>query len=174
MPEIGYAMKRMFLDRERVIAAVGRAHARVMMRTGGRLRTRARRSMRRRKAPSVAPAPPSYHGVDPSLRRILFYYDPAAQSLIAGPILIRTPNNYYGPQLGSLTTPELHEFGATIRIRQRRVGRRWVSHGTPSSPGRTRIVRATYPKRPTMGTALKAEVAAGTIPAGYAGMVSNN
>ena len=172
--EIGYTMS-LFFDKKQVIDQIGKANAKGMSKAGSFIRQRARSSLRKRKKPSAAGSPPSRHGSDASLRQIQFYYDTASQSLIVGPILIRTSTDYYGPQLGSTTVPELHEFCKSVTIRERLTAMdQWVAWGsTPDPrPGRTRVRRATYPARPYMGPALKAEITAGKIDSGYAGVIS--
>jgi hypothetical protein len=63
-----------------------------------------------------------------------------------------------GPELGSGTVPQVHEFGATVKIREARVGRKWLSGRRRVRPGQpVRVRSAKYSPRPFMGPALEAE-----------------
>lgn len=79
-------VKTMFLDRQAVIRRTDRAQRRALNRAGGLTRTIARRSMRKYSGrASRQGEPPKYR--EGSLRRLLFYaFDPAAESVIVGPV----------------------------------------------------------------------------------------
>ena len=174
MAKFGYSMKRFYFDRQAVVDAIGQAAARGLGKAGAYIRRRAMHSMRKRKKPSKPGQPPSYHANANSLREIQFYYDAQRLSVIVGPILLRTPTNYYGPQLpASQTVPELLEFGGSLTVRERKVGTKWLQYGDRYRKHRTRERRVTVAPRPFMGPALEREVAAGTIPAGFSGLVSS-
>lgn len=77
-----------FFDAARVLAAVSRAERRVLSKFGAFVRTRARSSIRKRKASSPPGRPPSSH--EGSLRRLLFFaYDSSSRSVVVGPVPFR-------------------------------------------------------------------------------------
>jgi hypothetical protein len=158
---VTYQLKDFFFDRPAIERQVERANKRNLSKAGAHIRTRARTSMRRRKAASAPGQPPSTHSTDKvvTLRNILFGFDPWNQSVVVGPVRL---NQYYylGPQLVSGTIPALHEFGGRLGIREKRVGNRWVSRGRrkPRAGQPTRVRLATYPARPYMGPAMEAEL----------------
>jgi hypothetical protein len=132
----GFRVKKNFFDRRAVVEAVGRAKAATLSKIGAFLRTRARSSIRKRKAVSPAGSPPSSH--EGSLKNLLFFsYDPASRSVVVGPERFKSGD-----------APKLLEFGGDSVQRTRR--------------GASRAVH--YSPHPYMGPALKAELAAGTIP----------
>lgn len=143
MTVVTYKMKRFFFDRQAVSKAIGKNRARVLGRMGAFVQRRARSSLRRRKRTSSPGQTPSVHSSDSvtTLKNILFAYNPANESVIVGPAKL----NGSGSIIGA-TVPALHEFGGTVGLRQRR------RRGRPP-----RIKQATYPPRPFMGPALKAE-----------------
>jgi hypothetical protein len=122
------AAKLGFFDRPAVLGAVSQAALRVLSRFGAFVRTRARTSIRPRKAASRPGQPPSSH--EGSLRRlILFAYDRARRSVVVGPAAFRRG-----------AAPALLEYGGTA----------------PAPPGRRRP--AIYRARPYMAPALAAEL----------------
>lgn len=77
---------RFFLDRAGVAAKVERGRLRVLAKFGAYTRRSARSSIRKRKASAAPGRPPSSHRGD--LRRlILFGLDPAAGSVVIGPVI---------------------------------------------------------------------------------------
>jgi hypothetical protein len=81
------AARANFFDSKKVLAAVDRATRRVLSKFGAFVRTRARTSIRKRKAVSLPGGPPHSHtGL---LRRFLFFsYDPDNKSVVIGPAKI--------------------------------------------------------------------------------------
>jgi hypothetical protein len=76
--------KRWFFDRDLVTSRMSRTTRVTFIRIGGNVRTIARRSMRKRKAPSPVGEPPSSH--EGSLRnRLFFLWDPQTESVVIGP-----------------------------------------------------------------------------------------
>jgi hypothetical protein len=157
---VTFQIKELFFDRPAIQLAADRASRKVLSKAGAFVRRRARSSIRRRKGTSPAGGPPYAHSKDnvATLKNILFGYDPAAQSVVIGPLRLNQ-YHYLGPQLRAGTVPQLHEFGGRIGFREKRVGKRWVASGRrrprPGQPVRVRI--ATYPARPFMGPALEKE-----------------
>lgn len=121
--------KNLFLDRAHVIKKIGEARAKVLMRSGGKVRITAQRSMRYRVKGSSPPGQPPYahkkYGA--LLRKLLFFvYDFSADSVVVGPVAARAAE-----------APKLNEFGGRAKRTRK---------------GGTRIV--TYPPRPYMAPAL--------------------
>ena len=75
-----------FFDREEVNRLVDRQERKALSRFGAFVRTRARSSIRKRKAISPPGSPPSDHGG--ALKRLLFFaYDKESRSVVIGPTL---------------------------------------------------------------------------------------
>lgn len=149
-----------FFDSERVLAAVEKAERRVLSKFGAYVRTRARSSIRKRKATSKPGQPPSSH--EGSLRRLLFFaYDASARSVVVGPVPFRRGE-----------APELLETGGTV-TRRRRVPRPGGRKASPAQkaayrrlvvagrvvpkPAEYEAYAATYRPRPFMAPAAAAE-----------------
>lgn len=131
------AAKLNFFDSQRVLRGMALARRKALSKAGAFVRTRARSSIRRRRAISPPGRPPSGH-VGTYRQLIFFAYDQASDSVVVGPTLFR-PNS---------DVPRLLEHG-----------------GLAVRPGRGgKLHRAVYRARPAMQLALQAEVAAGTIP----------
>lgn len=108
-------VKKQFFDRQAVIDAVGRAQARLFARAGAFVRTAARTSMRRRKAPAPPGKPPSVHSKDSfaTLRNILFAWDPRSESLVVGPVTLNQ-SSFRGSTVVKGAVPAIQEFGGVI------------------------------------------------------------
>jgi hypothetical protein len=126
------AAKGNFFDTAKVIKAVDKATRVVLSKFGSFVRTRARSSIRKRKAISTPGSPPSSHvGL---LRRFIFFsFDPETKSVVIGPARI---NGTVDPR-----SLEALEKGGVSTIEERGKGRRDVR------------IRA----RPFMGPAFEAE-----------------
>ena len=123
-------VKQLFFDRQAVMNAMDKATRRVLSRFGAFVRSTARRSIRKRKRPSLPGQPPSSH--QGHLKRFLFFsYDPAARSVVIGPVKL-------GSKKGS--TPEVLEYGG-VSVNRRK--------------GKT--TRSVISARPYMGPAFKKE-----------------
>jgi hypothetical protein len=155
-----FRLTKYFFDRAVVRKRIGEQRARFYRNAGGYARTVARRSMRRvgkNGRPSQPGTPPKHHGGDPSLRTILYGFDPSRHSILIGPVLLN------GSRRMNPTIPRLHEFGGRRQVREKLVptkqpgGRNWVPVGRrgarPGQPVRIRL--ATFPPRPFMGPALE-------------------
>lgn len=182
-----YKLTRFFFDRAEVRQQLGVQRARFLNRVGGYARKTAIRSQRRvgkKGLPSPPGQPPRHHGVDPSLRTILYGMSPSG-GVIVGPVGFNQQYHFGGkPSAG--TIPALHEVGGTLGIREKLVstgeftygaqtrnakgqygakekiyGKRWVPVGRrkprPGQP--TRVRTATYPARPTMKPAQEKTIA---------------
>jgi hypothetical protein len=124
-------VKEQFFDRKAVTDRVEPARASALSRAGAFIRRRAQSLMRRRKAVSGAGDPPSVHAGQ--LHDLIFFaYDPAAQSVVAGPVRFRDG-----------TAPALLEFGGEIT--------------RPAKAGGRRSRALHYTARPYMGPALRDE-----------------
>jgi hypothetical protein len=137
-----------------------KANRKALSKAGAFIRRRARSSLRRRKKSSEPGQPPSVHTSDrvATLKNILFAYEPQSESLVVGPVKLNQKAALLGPQLGDATVPQVHEFGATVKVREVKVGKGWRSGMRRVRPEQTiRVRAATYPERPFMGPALDAE-----------------
>lgn len=125
------SLKNGFFDRDAVLKAVDAGRRKGLSRFGAFVRTRARSSIRKRKAVSAAGSPPSAHTGD--IKKIYFAYDPTARggTAVVGPVLA-------GSRDGS---PARLEKGGTLLVR--------------AKGGGTRVTK--YRPRPFMGPALEAE-----------------
>jgi hypothetical protein len=134
-------VKNLFFDRQVVIDAIGKSAAASLSKIGAFLRTRAKSSMPKRKAPAAPGMPPSRH--EGSLARFLFFsWDPGSRSIVVGPEKLDKPGD----------VPRLMEFGGTVDRKSK--------HGT-------RLLN--YRPHPYMGPALDAEIKAGTMPQAFRG-----
>jgi hypothetical protein len=152
-------MKDVFFDRAAVKNRMTKANRKALSKAGAFIRRRARSSLRRRKKSSPPGQPPSVHTSDrvATLKNILFAYDPHSESLVVGPVKLN-PKTLLSPQLAGATVPQVHEFGATVKIREVKVGRGWRSGVRRVRPGQpVRVRAAVYAERPFMGPALEAE-----------------
>lgn len=142
-----------FFDAAAVLKAVDAAERRVLSRMGAFVRTRARSSIRTRKASSRPGEPPTNRtGL---LKKFLFFgYDPGTRSVVVGPAAFKSRP----------TTPHLLEFGGTAGRREVRLGGRWVTARRQGGPPRgrlagvaTRVVGTPFAARPFMRPAEAAE-----------------
>lgn len=125
------AVKKTFFDAQAVADKLDPALRKALAKFGAFVRTRAKSSIRSRKASSPPGSPPSSHAG--TLKRfILFGYDERAKSVVIGPTLA-------GKQTGA---PETLEYGGTALLK-RKSGNRV----------------ATYAPRPYMAPAFKTELA---------------
>jgi hypothetical protein len=102
-----------FFDAAQVIKKIDDGERRRLGRIGAYIRNAAKWSLRRRKKSSEAGSPPSVHSRDSyaNLRNILYAYQASSHSVIVGPVGI-------GRKVQGLTVPEIHEFGAIVRLKQ--------------------------------------------------------
>ena len=152
-------MKDYFFDKQLVKNRMSKANRKALSKAGAFIRRRARSSLRRRKKSSPPGQPPSVHTNDrvATLKNILFAYEPNSETLVVGPVKLNQ-KTLLGPQLGNATVPQVHEFGATVKIREVKVGKGWRSGVRRVRPGQpVRVRAAIYAQRPFMGPALEAE-----------------
>lgn len=120
--------KGAFFDTRKVLAAVGKARARVLSKIGAYVMTTARRSIRKRKAYSRPGQPPSDHSG--LLKHFIFFrYDQSSDSVVIGPV-----------RFGRSDAPRLLEHG-----------------GVTNRKRRGRLTRMRYKARPFMQPALEKE-----------------
>jgi hypothetical protein len=152
--------KRMFFDRKKVQDILGKQSAKALGKAGAFVQRRARSSLRRRKAASAPGSPPNVHSQDDvaTLKNIWFALDEKSLSVVVGPLKLNQ-QQYLGGVLTAGTVPQLHEFGGTAGIREKRVGKSWhpVGRRGPRPGQPTRVRRAQYPPRPWMGPAMVKE-----------------
>lgn len=132
---IKYSSKPLFYA-QRLATRVRIAKSRALYRVAGLVRTSAKRSIRVRRGPSSAPAPPHAH-TRAGLRAIEFVVDEAAGAAIVGPVKFAGSNFFNEP------VSHIHEFGGVFIARR----------------GYWR-----YPKRSYMNYTLERLVASGKIP----------
>ena len=161
MTQLGVSMrmKDFFFDRQEGKDRMTKANRKALTKVGAFVRRRARSSLRRRKKRSEPGEPPSVHTSDrvATLKNILFAYEPQAETLVVGPVRLNR-QAVLGPQLGSATVPQVHEFGATLKIHEAKVGNHWRSGRRRVRRGQpVRVRRVKYSERPFMGPALEAE-----------------
>ena len=170
MPAVTYEMKRFFLDRSAVLKRIDRARAGTLRRQAAFVRTRWRTSvLRRRKSTSRPGSPPNIKSRNRvrSLKNILYFYDPASESVVVGMVRLNR-NRLANPRpLGSQTVSNLITAGGRERIQQERSqsGNAWRIRrlSRPRIPGRqTRSTVAVYKPRPSGSIALDDEIKAGT------------
>lgn len=175
--------KDFFFDRDLVKNAVDRSTVKILSRFGAYVRTRAQRSMRRRKKASNPGQPPSRH--QGGLRDyILFAYERtgwSGHSVVVGPILFGTTNFDKDGNKVLGTVPALHEYGGAVHLLQwfvpiyrtskkkgvvdtgkrewRRANQNVLRNMEDWERRRmqTRMQSVTYPERPYMRPALAAE-----------------
>lgn len=169
---VTFQVRESFFDRPKVISALKRAKRRALSKAGAFVRKRARSSLRRRKRASAPGSPPSAHASSshPSLKTILFAFQPASESTIVGPVQLNQVN--FTVESVTSTVPGLHERGETAIIREYRY-EPIDGSGDPTEwrrvPGNrkardregfrlaNRRRTARYSKRPFMRPALEAE-----------------
>lgn len=187
MSQVIAEVKSLFLDRAKVVRAVGKGAAQAMKKAGAFIRRRAQTSMPYRTKGSSAPGRPPF--AHPSrgakLRKLLFYsYDPAHQSVVIGPVAL--PNK---STVGA-TVANLMEFGGRVVRRgkgfklgsgrkatpaQAAAYRAGLKSGSIAPPARPVLITysAQYPPRPFMGPAWRAEIEAGHVASAWSGAVKS-
>jgi hypothetical protein len=104
-------IKDMFFDRHVVMRAMDSAKRKVLSQAGAFIRTAAKTSIRKRKKSAPPGSPPHSH--EGSLRKlILFGYDRASDSVVAGPV-----------GFAKSTAPKALEHGGETVVHSRRKGR---------------------------------------------------
>lgn len=123
-------MKKLFVDRKKVLRAADRAAKRPLFRWGAYVRSVSKRSIRKRDGTSKPGKPPHSHTGD--LKRLIFFgFDPRTRSIIVGPELYASGN------------AAKIETGGRIRVKRK-------------SKGQKRTVqKATIAERPFMQPAAK-------------------
>jgi hypothetical protein len=177
-------IKGVFFDRPAVVAAVGRQGAAFLNRAGGYVRRVARNSMKKkgkaraqpkgqgaafkRWEKEIATTPASPPGTPPfahsesnvtTLRNIQYGFDRIHESVLVGPLQLNQKSTINGVT-GAGTVPQLHEFGGSRQVLEKKVGNSWVPLGRqrprPGQPVRRRMAK--YPARPFMYPALRKSV----------------
>jgi hypothetical protein len=139
-----------FFDFEKIVTKAEAANRRGLARFGGLVRTKARRSIRKRKKTSSAPsAPHSHTGL---LRDHIYFAQEQAAGVIIGPAALKTSD---GPSI--ITTqgaPETLEEGGRVGVREVFYHGAWHRRGTVRGNGtRQRVRWVTIKKRQYMGPA---------------------
>jgi hypothetical protein len=167
---------QVFFDKLKIEDPMEAKRLRAMSKFGAFVRTRAQRSMRRRKGGQSEPGkPPFAHSGE--LRELLFFsYEQASDTVVVGPIL-------FGRRKNRQTVPRVHEMGGALVIdkppdlkeflSKLAPADRWRAYGKAKAlgvpmrsyvrrfmPGGAKLepTQAHYPKRPYMKPALDAEL----------------
>jgi len=110
--EITFNVTELFFDRAAVQERVGKGRSRAMKVIGAYIRRTARDLQRRSKRKSADPGqPPKAHSPEPNLRTVLFFLDPATDSMVAGP-----PKLNAKLKSDADTVPQLMEQGGQAEI----------------------------------------------------------
>jgi hypothetical protein len=143
--------KALFLDRQAVTKAIGRAAAKALGKAGAYIRQSARQSIRTAKTASRPGRPPHSHVG--TLKRLLFFsFDPATNSVVVGPV------GFDGRQ-AETNVPKALEFGANRRaVANRRSPRPAI--------GKKAIVK--IGGRASAGTTIKRNTTRGAVGVTYA------
>lgn len=156
MSPVSFKVQRFFFDRAKVMSRMTSAERRVFSRMGAYVRTRARRSIRKRKKVSEPGQPPSSRtGL---LRNFIFFgYDKSKHSVVIGPEKLNRMSGSPDGQPIRGTIPEILERGGTVRLmeEQGRNGQWRRVYKRRNKPIRMRPAR--MQARPFMGPALQAE-----------------
>lgn len=105
-----------FFDTAAVMASVDKGRRKVLSKMGAYIRTRARSSIRSRKAVSAPGSPPSSHVG--TLKKLLYFaYDLQTQSVVVGPVAF-----------GKGEAPGLLEYGGTTTQRRKTGAGRTVKY----------------------------------------------
>lgn len=122
---VSMGMKDFFFDRQEVKGRMTKANRKAISKAGAFIRRRARSSLRRRKKSSEPGRPPNVHTDRVATpKNILVAYEPQSESLVVGAVKLDR-QTLLGPQQGNATVPQVHDFGATVRIREVKVGKGW-------------------------------------------------
>jgi hypothetical protein len=120
-----------FFDKDKVIAAVGKANARNAQRIGGFTRTTMQRMMRRRKKAAPPGQPPNAH--EGKIRDLIFFaFDAGTKSTVVGPV-----------KLGKSEALTLLDKGGHVAVNgiYKRNGE-FISLGSMNSRGRLAAIKA--------------------------------
>lgn len=169
-----FKVARFSFHHDRLLNAANRLGRGAIMRGLAFVRRRTiTQKLRRRKTVSRPGDPPHVHSRDKfaNLKNVRFAWDERTQSGVVGPVLTNQRNLGFNGIFARGTVPRLHEEGGVASIREKRVGRRWVSVGRrrPRPGQATRTRRAVYPPRPFIRPAAEDEIRAGTFRAGPQG-----
>lgn len=163
------SLKRSFFDRAAIQRPSDQATVKTLGKMGAFIRRRARSILRRKKKVSSVGSPPSVHSSDPvaTLKNVLFALGPDRRSVLVGPVKLNQVN-LQANRMGSLTVPQLHEFGGTIAIREWSFGpgkpwRRRDMRFNPRPGWMYRTRNAKYAPRPFMGPAGRYELERGKM-----------
>lgn len=107
-------LKRAFFNRDAVVKLLDRKARQALSKFGAATRGFAQKSMRTRKGPSAAGAPPHSRNRK-LLRKLLFFAFDGARGVVVGPILKQSTSN--------IGIPKTHEKGGLIRSRKGKVSR---------------------------------------------------
>lgn len=131
--KVNWAIKNAFFDSRPVLDAVDKATRKVFSRFGAFVRTRAKSSIRPRKAPSAPGSPPSSHtGI---LKRFIYFaYSSDTQSVIIGPAATNQVGFDTKLSGGVGTIPEILERGGSAGVVEE-------AYRLPSQPNKVYWVR---------------------------------
>lgn len=128
-----FKVTKNFFDKPAVVNAIGKAGAKILAKSGAKIRTIAQRSMRYRKNKSAPDgSPPFAHKPRAFLRQFTFFsYDTNTKSVVVGP-----------EKLGAgIPAGKIQEFGGTTKIKNARRKIRKIGDGGEfrigGKPGKT-------------------------------------
>lgn len=127
--------KKWFFDRALVQNKVDKARIKNLSKIGAFIRTRSRRSIRKRKGASQPGTPPHSH-VGLLRDGILFAYDNENGSVVVGPRKLNQVSVVNG-QFRSGTVPEILEYGGSIGVVE--VWATWLTNKDGTKGGWTRL-----------------------------------
>ena len=161
--KINWTIKNTFFDSKPVLDAVDKATRKVFSKFGAFVRTRAKSSIRPRKAPSAPGSPPSSHtGI---LKRFIYFgYDANTHSVVIGPAATNQVGFDTKLSGGTETIPELLERGGSAGVVEE-------AYSTPSQPNKVYWVRRDlrYMGKVAILAALRERLASGRRLAGKNG-----
>jgi hypothetical protein len=120
MTYITFHVKDAFFDRAAVEAAMDKARYKALYKAGAYVRRTARTMIgpirQNKDKPSSPGKPPRSHETEPSIKTILYFYEPNTDSVVIGPVRLNQVNHLTKGM--RVTIPELHEFGGEMAIRE--------------------------------------------------------
>jgi len=102
-----------FFEADKILEKAGKEKARARKKAGAFVRRTARQKLSRKgKTPAKRGAPPRLRSPEPNLKTIYFVDDPTTDSLVVGPVLLRSSDT-------DPAVPGALEEGETIRTKSR-------------------------------------------------------
>jgi len=158
--DITYSVTDFFFDQAAVIEKVGKARNRALLVSGAYIRRKGRDLLRRGKKPAKPGQPPKVHSGEPNLKTILFFLDPATDSMVVGSVKLNTSRRL---KSNRSTAAELMEKGGASEITELSPdgGKTWIDRSEATKAAyrgkrmRSRKRMATFTAHPYMRIALE-------------------